>query len=39
VREPPGGLHLLFHAVDAADVAAIIRQQQNRPITDDLRHP
>ena len=39
VRELPGGPHLHFHGVDAADVATIIRQQRDLPITDDLRHP
>jgi len=30
-REPPGGLHLRFHSLDAAQVAAIIaRQQEDR---------
>jgi hypothetical protein len=27
-REPPGGLHLHFHGLDAAQVAAIIARQQ-----------
>ena len=27
-REPPGGLHLRFHSLDAAQVAAIIARQQ-----------
>jgi len=38
-RELPGGLHLHFHRVDAADVAAIIGQQQDGLMTEDLRYP
>jgi hypothetical protein len=31
-REPPGGLHLHFHGLDAEGVAAIIeRSRQDRP--------
>jgi hypothetical protein len=32
-RDYPAGLHLHFHRVDAAGVAAIIWQQQDGPMT------